>query len=121
MMTDLDLMKVREALKIAQSFMPTLDEVKLIAQHDDPAKLREEIAQVNQQVDVLTQGLPLGSYVAEARKVSVDKQDMVAVWTDGVSLTADNGRCPLSGHRDAHCVFKLEAGKRYRITTELLD
>lgn len=44
------------------------------------------------------------TYEAEAQKLD---DGAVAVWTDGVSLQADNDMC---------CVFPLKAGNWYRVT-----
>lgn len=33
-------------------------------------------------------------------------------------LSADNGQSPMTTGMTAHCDFKLESGKRYRVTVE---
>lgn len=52
---------------------------------------------------------PVGSFEDKAKNVSIDGVSMVGTWTDGVGVYADN---------EDPCAFKMEAGKRYRVTVE---
>ena len=59
----------------------------------------------------------VGDFEAEARVTEVDGQELVAVWSDGVMLSADNGKSKLMPG-SAPCEFHLEAGKRYKVIVE---
>lgn len=52
------------------------------------------------------------SYTYLAQPTKVDGVDMVGVWTDGVSLIADN---------DVDCEYPLEKGKIYKVTIREVD
>lgn len=60
---------------------------------------------------------PTHSFTAEARAIELNNQPVVAVWSDGVMFSADNGKMKgMPGLQDSVCT--LEAGKRYRISIE---
>lgn len=57
------------------------------------------------------------SFTAEARAIELNNQPVVAVWSDGVMFSADNGKMKgMPGLQDSVCT--LDAGKRYRISIE---
>lgn len=65
-----------------------------------------------------TERQPVGHFEAKAAAIEVDGTEMVGVWADGVLLSADNGKSPMMSGMSAPCTFKLEQGKRYRVTVE---
>ena len=57
------------------------------------------------------------TYEGIASETTEDGRPIVAVWTDGVSLSSDNGNFPgLPGQ--SHCAMKLIPGSHYRVTVE---
>jgi hypothetical protein len=61
-----------------------------------------------------------GFFQGEARETKLDGQKVVALWDDGVMLSADNG-ISLMMPGQAPCLFKLEAGKTYKVTVEEIE
>jgi hypothetical protein len=103
--------QVLKALLTAKAHMPDIEEVN---DFDNPEALIADIKFVDQQILVL-QNTYVGSFESEARKIKVDGHDMVAAWTDGVMLSADNGKDHML-QGTSYCDFKLEAGKKYSVS-----
>lgn len=62
--------------------------------------------------------MKVGEFNADAVEIELDGSKVTAVWSDGVMLSADNGQSPFMAGMSAPCDFKLEAGKRYKVTVE---
>lgn len=54
----------------------------------------------------------VGSFEAKAKPILDGKATLIACWTDGVSLRSDN---------EEDSDFKLQEGKKYRITVEEIE
>lgn len=60
------------------------------------------------------------TFETEAREITVEGCPLVAVWTDGLSLSSDNGHfAGLPGK--SHCEMTLTPGRRYRVTVEEIN
>lgn len=99
-----------KALLIAKSHMPNKEEVH---DFDNSQALLADIELVDEQISLL-QDFFVGSFVAKAQDIKIEGHDTVAAWTDGVMLSADNGKHPMLPG-SSFCDFKLDAGKTYQV------
>ncbi len=53
-----------------------------------------------------------------AKKITVEDQEIVSVWSDGVALNADNGKSKFMGGMSAECLLKLNEGEEYRVIVQ---
>lgn len=58
----------------------------------------------------------IGKFEAVATDITLDGSPFVAVWGDGVMLSADNGKSAMMAGNAAPCSFELESGKRYAVS-----
>lgn len=65
--------------------------------------------------------MKIGEFEAVAREIESDGSPVTALWTDGVMLSADNGKSTIMGGMSAPCAFKLQAGKSYKVTVEEIN
>lgn len=62
--------------------------------------------------------MKVGQFEAIAVEIKQDGLPVTAIWSDGVMLSADNGKSPMMAGMSAPCEFTLKAGKRYKVTVE---
>jgi hypothetical protein len=100
-----------KALLIAKAHMPDKNEV---ADFDNPQELLADIELVDAQITLLQECF-VGSFESKDQDIKVEGQDVVAAWTDGVMLSADNGKDRMLPG-SSFCDFKLDAGKKYQVS-----
>lgn len=87
---------------------------------DHPESMVNELPVVIRAKDLRALMQPISektfTYEAEAKPVVIDGTPMVAAWTDGISLSSDNGG--FTGLSRLERGIDLIPGKHYRITVE---
>jgi hypothetical protein len=73
------------------------------------AIFRKRIENIDKAIELIDEEPPIETFTAKAQSVRVNGEDVVGVWTDGVMLSADNGK---------HAQFLLEKGEVYKVTVQ---